>query len=257
MAAVVLQHVTVAFGSSPALAGIDLVVEAGECVALMGANGSGKSVLLRAVAGAVPLRAGRITVLGHAPGTVPAGHLAFLPQDPDAGLVGVTVADHFRLGCGGEHCGRWLEAARRMGLGPWWDRPVDVLSGGEKQRVAMAAWMVGDARVWLLDEPSAWLDPEGALKVRDAVAELRRDGATILWATHDPEDAGEADRVVVLAGGRIVCDGPPATVLADPRLAGWGIEPPFPVEVARTLRRHGRPAPLTASWEALGQWLRS
>lgn len=258
MAAVVLRDATVAFGPSPALAAVDLTVEPGECVALMGANGSGKSVLLRAVAGAVPLRAGRVTVLGRPPSAVPPGCVAFVPQDPDAGLVGLTVADHLRLGVGGAaDPARWAAAVRRMGLEPLWDRPVDGLSGGEKQRLALAGWLVGDARVWLLDEPSAWLDPEGARMLRDAVGELKRQGATILWATHSPEDATVADRVVVLAGGRIVCDGPAAVVLTDPRLPEWDVEPPFPVEVARTLRRHGRAAPLTTSWETLRAWLRS
>jgi ABC-type multidrug transport system ATPase subunit len=257
MAAVVLQDVTVALGPSPALAAVDLTVEPGECVALMGANGSGKSVLLRAVAGAVPLQAGRVEVFGQPPSAVAPGVIAFVPQDPDAGLVGTTVADHLALGGSPADPARWAAAMRRMGLEPLWDRPVDVLSGGEKQRLALAGWLVGAARVWLLDEPSAWLDPEGAEMLRSAVGELRQGGATILWATHSPEDAAIADRVVVLSGGRIVCEGPASVVLTDPRLSAWDVEPPFVVEVARALRRYGRPAPLTWSWETLREWLRS
>lgn len=240
-----------------ALAELDLEVPAGECLVIMGANGSGKSMLLRAVAGFVPLADGRILVSGNPPAKANPGQMAYVTQDPDAGLVGLTVEDQLRWGLapGTEAEDRVRRALEQFHLDHLSRRAVERLSGGEKQRVAMAAWAAAGAGLWLLDEPSSWLDAAGAGLMREAIQGLHQQGATILWASHDWEDALLADRILVLKGGRAMAIGSPQVILTHPRLPMWDVETPPATLLSQTLRRDGLAGPLTANPDELGQWL--
>lgn len=240
----------------PALDDINLSVAEGEMVALMGANGSGKSMLLRVAAGAVaPTRGG--AWLGEiSVSEAPGGAVAWMPPDPDAGLIGTTVADHLNFFVPDPR--RVAEAVGRFGLGPLALRAVDSLSAGEKQRVAVAGWWVGDARLWLLDEPTGWLDPPGARMLRRLLfGELAGGRRTVLFATHDWSEASRADRVAVLQEGRMVYVGAPAEVLRlDPARMGLPASPVW--ATAQAIRRHpqGLGAPLTLQLGELDRWLR-
>jgi energy-coupling factor transport system ATP-binding protein len=197
--------------SGPAvLRGVDLVVEAGETVALMGRNGAGKSTLLRHAAGLLRPTRGKIES---------SGRVALLLQNPN---------DYFLH----EHVGEELsvEALRAAGLGALSERNPRDLSGGERQRLALAIVSGGaePPAVLALDEPTRGMDREAKAEL---AAELRRrahEGQAVIVATHDPEFAAAcADRAVLLADGRVIADGPAAELLAG----GWY----FSTETARIL----------------------
>ncbi len=194
-------------GRFPLLAGVTLLVEEGEVVHLRGANGAGKTSLLRACAGLLALSAGEAQVLGHdlardrttvrqEVGLL--GHATFLYDD-------LSVEENLRFATRAAR--RPLEdvagAMQRLGLGPRLAAtPVAKLSTGQRRRAALAVLLARKPRLWLLDEPHAGLDESGRAVVDDLVAELRSAGSTVLVASHELDRAEAlADRVVVVAGG--------------------------------------------------------
>ncbi|MGZ4676217.1 MAG: ABC transporter ATP-binding protein [Acidimicrobiia bacterium] len=193
---------------TPVLRGVDLELHAGDVVALLGRNGAGKTSLLRAVAGLVPMTHG--TISG-------AATRAYVPQDPSSLLFRPTVrgevAETLRL-LGRSDDGavdHWLDA---LGLAAVADRHPRSLSGGERQRVAIAAVAVGGADVLLLDEPTRGMDAESRANLEGAIATHRTRGGAVVLATHDVELAARcASRAVVLADGEVVASGSARDVL--------------------------------------------
>jgi energy-coupling factor transport system ATP-binding protein len=234
-----------------ALRDVDLRIERGERVLLLGPSGAGKSTLLAALAGQLAEdsgeRAGELAV---------AGRVALLGQDPQAQLVMARCGDDVAFGP--ENLGvraaeiwpRVHEAVRAVGFGYPLDRPTHALSGGEQQRLALAGVLALHPQVLLLDEPTANLDPDGAVLIRSTLAGL--DVTMVLVEHRVAEALPLIDRVVVLApGGGILADGPPGPVFTahGDRLAAAGVwVPGRPI----TPRRAGRPpgAPLLAVREA-------
>ncbi len=192
---------------------VSLDVPAGQWVVLMGATGSGKTTVLRWLAGLQIPTEGQALVGGVAPHAVSPAHrlTAYAPQD--SVLFARSVADNIRLGCpeaGVEEVAAELARVAAEDLDP--DqllRPLGApLSGGERQRLALARGLLLQRSVWLLDEPTAHLDgPTRDKVVRGLLA--TRAGQTVVCATHDPALAAHADRVVVLEDGRVIQDGPP------------------------------------------------
>ena len=192
------------------LRGVDLVVEAGETVALMGRNGAGKSTLLRHAAGLLTPTRGRVES---------AGRVALLLQNPN---------DYFlRERVGEELSARALHHAGLDGLA---ERNPRDLSGGERQRLALAI-VTGEGdppAVLALDEPTRGMDREAKAELAAELRRRAREGQAVIVATHDPEFAAAcADRAVLLADGRVIADGPAAELLAG----GWY----FATETARIL----------------------
>jgi heme ABC exporter ATP-binding subunit CcmA len=211
MAPAVLLHAAVCVtGRFPALAGVDLAVAQGEVVVLEGPNGAGKTSVLRVCAGLLPLTEGEATVLGcDVRREGPAlrrrvgmlGHSAALYDD-------LTVAENVRFGvraAGGDlaHIDAVLD---RLELGGRVRRtPVGRLSAGQRRRVALALLVARRPELWLLDEPHAGLDAGARAVLGEIVAEVVAGGATVLLASHEPEESLPlADRVVSLVGGRVV-----------------------------------------------------
>lgn len=236
--AVVVRH---AGRDRPALAGVDLTLAPGERVALVGASGSGKSTLIALLARLADPTAGRVTCGGVdlRDGDEDAWRrrVAWVPQRPS--LIAGTVAENVRMGDPGASDERVRAALRsanadavvaalpdglRTRIGEGGRR----LSTGEAQRIALARAFLREPSLVLLDEPAASLDPEGAALVEDAIAALCR-GRTAVIATHRLGPAGDADRVVVLDGGRVVEDGAPGRLRGDGAFAA--------------LRRDGAPVP--------------
>ena len=210
-------------GEHEALRDLTLELEPGEVVALLGPSGGGKSTLLRALAGLVPhfhggRFAGRVEVGGLDTRRVRpadlAGTVATLFQDPEDQAVFTRVAAEVQFGL--ENLGtppaeivpRAEEALAAVGALHLAERPVAELSGGELQRVCLASTLALRPRLLLLDEPTSQLDPEGAV----AAIELARDsGAAVVLSEQRPERVLEAaDRVLFLAGGRLVDEVPDA-----------------------------------------------
>ncbi len=213
---------------NPTLRSINLQIEQGERVLVLGQSGAGKSTLLHAIAGVLGGEDegdehGSITVAGRSPEQA-RGLVGMVLQDPDSQVISSRVGDDVAFGCenlGVERAEIWRrvpEALELVGLRLPLDHPTAELSGGQKQRLALAGVIAMGARVIVLDEPTANLDPTGVREVRDAViAVAERTGATLIVVEHRVDIWQQhLDRTVVVgATGDIAADGPIDTVIAE------------------------------------------
>jgi len=210
MAPVVQFRAAVALaGRFPALAGVDLSVETGEVVLVVGANGAGKTSLLRACAGLLPVTAGEARVLGV---DLVADHTAVRRH---VGLLGhaaplydeLSAAENVRFAVRalGLPAATGERALERLGLvGRLRTTPAGRLSAGQRRRVALAALVARRPALWLLDEPHAGLDATSRTLLGELIAEAVVDGAAVLLSSHEPElSVPLSDRVVTMGGGRI------------------------------------------------------
>jgi energy-coupling factor transport system ATP-binding protein len=218
---VALQRVSAGWDRHPVLREVDLEVRPGELLALMGRNGSGKTTLLRLVAGLHRPSSGKVLIAGQDttrfhPADI-AQTVGYLPQNPSALFFAETLRAELAFTLKHHRqSGLDLDATlATLGLEHAIGRHPRDLSGGERERAALAAVLVGGPRVLLLDEPTRGMD---AVRKRALIATLhllRDDGVAILLATHDVELVAEvASRVALLGDGRIVADGGPRAVLS-------------------------------------------
>jgi ABC-type multidrug transport system ATPase subunit len=206
-----LRGLTKSFGGRRVLDRLDLTIESGESVALVGANGSGKTTTLRCVVGLAQPDAGRMIVAGVDLVRDPIAarrRLSYLPQKstfPQTLTVRETLAVVARLrGEPSDAVDRELDSC---GLTALADRGVGQLSGGERQRLAMAVAFLPAVDLYLLDEASASLDPCALRILFQRARQLKRDGRTLVFTTHVPADVRRlASRVVLLRAGRIESD---------------------------------------------------
>ncbi len=230
------------------LSGIDLVIAPGEYVAVIGANGSGKTTLLKHFNGLLAPTRGEVLVGGLSTAlesNLPAirRRCGMIFQNPDNQIVATTVEEDIAFGL---EMRRRVEAALRLlGLTGLACRPPHHLSGGQKQRVAIAGILALQPSCLLMDEPTAMLDRGGRREVLAAVSRLNREAdITVVHATHFPEEAALAKRVLVLHRGRIAADGPPAEVLSGLALLhSFGLEGTPAAEAAALLRQCGLALP--------------
>ena len=229
-----LHKVWKRYGARTVLHPLDLAVRSGETVALVGPNGAGKSTALRILAGTVRASGGTVQM---------SGNVAYLPQR--LGVPATTVvADLAALVASAR--GLRTEVVRNAlvaaGLEERLGAQLRDLSGGQRQRVMLALATVGDVGVLLLDEPSISLDIEGAEDVRAAIAEARKRGAGVLFASHHLHDVAMlADRIVLLVEGRVVAQGSLAELASAagvPCHAGLA-DPPIE-RIYRVLVRRGK-----------------
>ena len=195
------------FGGRRVLAGVDLSVAAGECVALVGGNGSGKTTTLRAIAGLARPDAGRIEICGVdavADGRNARRRLAYLAQRP-AFPATLTVRETLALVARLRALSpsRVDEEIGRCELTALADAGVGRLSGGERQRLALACALLPDAELALFDEPSSNLDARATAIFLERAREITAAGRALLFTTHIPADLEQlAGRVVTLSEGR-------------------------------------------------------
>ena len=229
MSSLVVEGLAVSYGRAEALKGIDLRVEKGTCVCLIGANGAGKTTAMRALSGLVKPRAGRITfdgtdITGLRPHRIAALGLLQVPEGRQV-FAELTVAENLRLGA-------WLitgaaEIARRRDsvlarfprLGERAHQFAGSLSGGEQQMLALGRALMGAPRLLLLDEPSMGLAPLLVDEIFSIIAALKAEGTTILLVEQNASAALEvSDHAYVLENGRIVLAGPAAEVANNPKV---------------------------------------
>lgn len=240
--------------SVPALQDVTVEIEPGEFVVVAGASGSGKSTLLRLASGLVPhFHGGTFTgqaavadrdLRNHGPGEL-ADAVGTLFQDPEAQIVMGTVRAElaFALENRGEPASAVAraveEVALALGIGELLERPTGELSGGELQRVALGAALVGRPRLVVLDEPTSQLDPVAGDELIGLLRRLNEDlDVTILLAEHRLERClAAADRVLAMIAGRIAFDGPPPAFLEWCAASAPSLETPG----ARLLRGVGLP----------------
>ncbi len=214
-------------GNQPILDAVNLSLHAGEGVALVGANGAGKTSLLKCFIGLFPDACGEI-ILGDfdprstSPQTL-SSHYAYAPQSPHSAWD-YTVEELSSLSPSSEQYFRWLE---RFALTPKLNRKLSTLSGGERKAthlcLSLSALQNPREKVLLLDEPTASLDICRTEILSAVLRELTQQGAAILVATHDLTFAQQCQRTVILKAGRVVADGPAATTLSPEIIRDvWG-----------------------------------
>ncbi|HHV56581.1 MAG TPA: ATP-binding cassette domain-containing protein [Firmicutes bacterium] len=253
-----MQGVTFTYegSSDPALKNVDFTLHKGEFVLLTGPGGAGKTTLCSCLNGLIPnffmgRFSGKVEVCGLDTKKVSIGQLSqkvgLIFQDPLSQLVCNTVIDEVAFGP--ENLGvpsaeieqrirQAIEAVRLKGLE---DKQPTGLSGGQQQAVALAAILAMLPEVFVLDEPTANIDPLGSRQVFSLVRELARQGKTVLLVSHKIEDLVDlVDRMVVMDQGKIIAQGPPRQVLQDTRrLKELGLAPPQVAELALELRKAG------------------
>lgn len=235
----------------PALRGLDLRVEDGQLVAIIGHNGSGKSTLVKLLTAVLYPSEGEVLIDG-----VPVDEehqwevrrkVSVVFQDPDDQLVMNRVEDDVafgpeNLGLPREEIAERVEfSLHALGLEGVRGRLVEDLSPGQKQRVALAGALAMRPRFLILDEPTSLLPVPVATRLISTVTDLnRREGMGVLHVTHSMSEAVLFDRVVVMDGGRKILDGTPAEVFRNvERLRGVGLDVPLAASLAHRLRSRG------------------
>jgi energy-coupling factor transport system ATP-binding protein len=209
-----------------ALSSLSFEARAGEYVGVVGPNGGGKSTLLRLLNGLLKADSGTISLAGLDPTSEPfevRKRVGMLFQNPENGIIAPIVEDDVAFGL--ENLGvqreemreRVREAIRAVGLEGYERREPHILSGGEKQRVALAGLLAMEPEILLLDEPTSMLDAAGRSEVLERLDELRGT-RTVLHVTHHLDELLGADRVLVLNAGKLVADVSPEHLVADPDL---------------------------------------
>lgn len=255
MAAVSCEEVSFAYPGregAPALADISFEIAAGEFVALAGLNGSGKSTLCRLLNALLLPTRGKVT--SHGLDTARPEDLAgirgavgLIMQNPDNQIVGPTVEDDVAFGPENyamrreEISSRVEEALEVMGLSALRDREPHLLSTGERKRLAVAGVLAMRPRILVSDESTSMLDPPTRSETMSLYVRLREElGVTVIHATHHPEEILAADRVLLLARGRLLFDGEPRELFHAAELcAEQGLRPPALYLLARELERNG------------------
>ncbi|MCG6121981.1 MAG: metal ABC transporter ATP-binding protein [Microvirga sp.] len=224
----VVSGLSVSYGGTPALIGVDLAVAPASMTAIVGPNGAGKSTLLRAVIGVAPVLAGEIAVFGEPLDRV-RDRVAYVPQrasvdwDFPALVIDVVTMGLYReLGAFGFVRRRHREAALahldRVGMADFAERQIGKLSGGQQQRVFLARALAQKADLYLLDEPLAGVDAATERAVVAVLQGLRDEGACIVAVHHDLATLGDYFDAVILINRRLVAQGPTAETLTPDNL---------------------------------------
>ena len=220
-------------GAHAVARGVDFSLQKGEVLAVLGANGCGKTTLFRTILGLLPPLAGSIAFdgrdLAHMSAPVRARHFAYVPQQQTSAFA-FTVTDAVLMGRAASidwfsrpaAADRALvaQALERVGISGLAHRPMTEISGGERQLALIARALAQGAQVLVLDEPTANLDYGNKLRVLREIERLRSEGRTILFSTHDPDHAlAHADHALMIADGRVLAIAPVAEALTDETLS--------------------------------------
>ena len=234
------------------LKGIDLDIEKGEFVAVLGHNGSGKSTLAKCINAINLPEKGEVSVAGldtiNEENLLPIRkRVGMVFQNPDNQIVATIVEEDVafaleNLGVEPSEIRRRVdEALKTVGMYEYRMHAPHKLSGGQKQRVAIAGVLAMEPECIVLDEPTAMLDPKGRSEVMKTIKMLNREkGVTIVLITHYMEEAAQADRVVVIDGGEKIMDNVPKKVFSQVDLMrSLGLDVPQVTEIADFLHKQG------------------
>jgi branched-chain amino acid transport system ATP-binding protein len=220
-----VQGLDAHYGLAHILAGIELTVQRGEVVVLLGRNGAGKSTTLKSIIGLVRPSAGQITfegqgIAGRSPSTIARLGLGYVPEERRI-FTELTVRENLEVGRQKPRQGvpHWTPEklyALFPNLAEMKDRPGGRMSGGEQQMLTIARTLMGNPRLILLDEPSEGLSPLIVEQMADAIAALKRDGMTVLLSEQSLHFAARvADRAYIIEKGRIRHEAGMTALLAD------------------------------------------
>ena len=250
-------------GSKRVLNDIDLEIEEGQFVAVLGHNGCGKSTFACHLNAILQPTSGRVEVAGLDTNVQTDEQLlqirknvGMVFQNPDNQIVATVVEEDvaFALENLGvprpEMCRRIDDSLKKVGMSAFAKHATHQLSGGQKQRIAIAGVLAMQPKILVLDEPTAMLDPQGRREVMQVLHDLHRQGSTIVLITHFMDEAVQADRVIVMNDGEVLLDDTPHQVFQNAGLLrSIGLDVPQSTELMFLLRHKGFRVPLSVLTE--------
>ncbi len=254
---------------------LNLSIQEGSFVAILGTNGCGKSTLAKHFNAILLPTGGKMYVCGIDTSQIERlmavrRNVGMVFQNPDNQIVANVVEEDVafgpeNLGIASPEIRRRVDMAlKQVGMYEYREHAPHLLSGGQKQRIAIAGVIAMEPKCIVLDEPTAMLDPQGRKDVIETVKKLNKDkGITVVLITHHMDEAAQADRVVVLDKGTVAADGTPREVFSQVKLLhGIGLAAPQGVELCWALNQQGYHLPLTAlepeeCAQALYDWIKA
>ncbi|MCL2632738.1 MAG: energy-coupling factor transporter ATPase [Coriobacteriia bacterium] len=234
-----------------AIEDVSITIEQGEFVAVIGANGSGKTTFVRHINALLTPDSGRVLVAGFDTSDEETlfqvrSHAGMVFQDPNTQIVASVVADDVAFGPENlnvqhdELSARVDQALDVVSMLGFAEADLSTLSGGQRQRVSIAGILAMQPDVLILDEPTSMLDVRGRQAVRQIMSDLNDSGMTIILITHSMEEAVSAKRIIVFDQGRVVLDGTPEQVFSRYRLLlELGLDVPFSLQLSDALAQYG------------------
>lgn len=269
MEAVKFTNVTFRYSdeeNSFALKDINLSVNEGEFLAVLGHNGSGKSTLARLINGLLTADKGKVEVFSLAVEDEKnlyevRKNVGIVFQNPDNQMVASIVEDDVafgpeNIGVPREEIGKRITyALDAVGMSEYRNATPSRLSGGQKQRIAIAGVLAIKPRIIILDESTAMLDPRGRKEVMDVVLKLNKEeGITVIAITHFMDEALLADRAIVMSGGKIVMNGKPVDIFSDKDdIETYNLTLPTVAYISEKLKEGGMDIPMSLYPEDLAE----
>jgi iron complex transport system ATP-binding protein len=228
-----IRELSFSYGEADILKNASFSARDGDLVAVLGPNGAGKSTLFRCILGFLKPKSGKIQINGKDAGSLSrpelAREIAYIPQISPP-TFNYTVLDTVLMGLSNriglfssptaEHRALAMDALDSLGIGHLGGRGCAMISGGEKQLMLLARALVQNAGVLVMDEPTANLDYGNSFRVMERIESLSKRGYTVIFSTHDPNQAfRHATRVLVLKKGGILAEGPPGQALTEDTLS--------------------------------------
>jgi len=229
MSYIEMKNVTFGYRKdTPVVKGVDLSIEKGEWVSILGHNGSGKSTLSKLFMGLLKAQEGEIIVDGMILNEDTVydirEKIGIVFQNPDNQFVGVSVEDDIAFGMENlqmdrdEMIRRIEYYAEKVNMSEFLKKAPHMLSGGQKQRVAIAGILAMDTEIIIFDEATSMLDPKGRDSIMNYIKELNKDGVTVITITHDMKEAVLSDKIIVLKDGEVLAQGITNDILNNKKL---------------------------------------
>ncbi|AOZ90880.1 energy-coupling factor transporter ATPase [Paenibacillus crassostreae] len=243
----------------PVIENMSFTIEPGQFVAIVGANGCGKSTIAKLMDGLLLPKEGHVTLKSldtSRPTDLDMIHeqIGFVFQNPEDQFITTTVMDEVIFGLENirvpreEIRSRLDHALEAVQMKDYMRSMPHQLSGGQKQRVAIAAIVAMRPQIIIFDEATSMLDPQGREQVLSIMNELHRQGMTIIHITHHMEEVLSVDRILLIHKGRLEFDGDPLTFFETVNVTDYQLEPPFAVRLNKMLQKS---TPLTTDWKEM------